>query len=206
MRLFHNRPFALLCAVFIAVAVCAYRLDIKYKYLLIAVLLTVGALCALAAIFLRSRRKLSLTAVFCLLCVISAVLAAVSQILFIDRKREEQKSYIGERSVGFVVIGEEYVGEYSTEYLVRVERIDSYEVDFYTSTVTAFADCFDVGDRVYARATVADAGDSVFGYSYNRDGDRYVQLVLRNEESCALLSSGNTDIRIFLRSMRNPFT
>ena len=210
MRLFHNRPFAFLCFAFIFVAFCLSYVSWEIKVIFAAILFlaafSIGGALVLRKALKKEKTKAYYKTFFVLLVAISAMLAPLSHLTFVDLRREAALEFVGERYVSFVVISEKYDGEYSSEYLVKTESIDKQGEAYKCLVICAFPDAFEVGDKIYAKAELYPSGEELLGYNrYASDGE-YLQGVIQNDTDYAVISKGNNNLSIAIRSIRNAFS
>jgi hypothetical protein len=192
------------------VAFCLSYVSWEIKAIVATVFFLAALSVGVTLAFYRSLRKAKTGAyyktVFILLVVISAMLAPLSHLGFVDSRREAALKLVGERYVSFVVISEKYEGEYSSEYLVSTESIDKQGGAYKCLMICTFPDAFEVGDKIYAKAELYPAGEELFGYNrYASDGE-YLQGVIQNETDYALISKGNKSLSIAIGSIRNAFS
>ena len=148
MRIFHNRPLALLCFIFIAVSLLTsnggWNADIIAALILcfaaIAVLITIFFL----ILFNRIDGNRFVRIVFLFLAIMSALAAPISQFIFEDVSKASALESVGEeRRVSFVVVDEEFEGDYSSEYHVKTVSVDGKEKEVRCIIVCAFSGAFE---------------------------------------------------------------
>ena len=210
MRLFHNRPFAFLCLTFISVAFCLSYFSWQGKALFALLFFFAILVFAIVAFIINRRKgarsKAFYKTVFLLLVAVAAMLAPLSHLAFVDARREAALNRIGERYVSFVVVSEEYEGEFSSEYLVKTESIDKESASFKCLMICSFSDAFDVGDKIYAKAELYPVGEELFGYVRFASHGENLQGVIQNSTDYAVISEGNKTLSIHINTVREEFS
>ncbi len=210
MRIFHNRPLAFFCFVFITVSLLisdgGRNTDIVAMILLAIPAITIAVITVCVAIFNRQRQIMLFRLCFALFAIIAAILAPLSHYFLDDAKRDSALSYVGERYVSFTVIEEKYEGSYSSEYLVITEGIDGEAKRLRCTMACAFPDAFDVGDKIYAKADIRPCGEEILGYARYADAGEYVQGAVYERSHFAVISKGNENAEIKINKIKLAFS
>ena len=200
MSLFKNRSLALLCFVFIATGVIAYKISIQAK----AVGILISCLCAVICVITAFRsEKVRIKAIFCALCALSVLLSLFSQWAFVDMKREKALSYVGERTVQILVVDEVYSSDFSSEYKVLINEVDGETVSLSADLVCDFSDELNMGDSAYIKGEVFSAHEKTNRYARERDEDVYIMLEVESVDRMMILSRDNVNARIWLERLRD---
>lgn len=203
MKLFYNRRLALFCCIFIAVSVALYKLNIQYKIALSIASGVVLLLFALVAFITRKGSVSHVRSVFCAICALSVLAASVLQVVAIDLKRNDALECTGERYVSFIVVGEEYESEYSSEYIVLTESVDGEGKRFSSRVTCFFSDAFDVGDKIYAKAEIYPAVEYSAGNIGSTERDEYICISIYDSSNYAVISEGNRSPAILFGKLRS---
>jgi len=200
MNLFKNRPFALLCFIFIATSVVAYKISLKAKFIgALFFLLCILVCVTVAFVFKRFRIR----AIFCALCAVSILLPILSQAVLVDMRREKALSYSGERILKVLVVDDGYASAFSSEYEVIINEVDGETVSISSELICDFSGELNVGDIAYVRAEVHAVGEELNGYTRNYDEDIYIQALVENTDALVVISRGNLNAKIRLGQLRD---
>lgn len=199
MNLFKNRPLALFCLIFIFVSVSVYSFSSNATITVACVLLACTAVCLAVAIFRADKR---VKAVFMLFCFLFASFAAISQWAIVDLRREKAESFVGEDTIRFTVIAEEYSSRHSSEYRVRIEDIGGDSVSLPSSVVMSFPSEYRTGDELYARAVIYSAGEEIMGFSRRESENVYIRAAVLDRGDIALVSSEKVSLEIIFERLR----
>jgi len=192
LQLFKRRPLCFFCFVFAAVCLIAAKIGLVAKlWISVAVILLVIA--TAICLFVTKRYR---TALFYLLFTLSFILVAMLSSLFgIDLPQRRAEGYVGEHAVKLCVLDKEYSSEYSSEYTVKLENVDGEKASINTRLLLNFKSDIDVGDTVYANASLSrneDSNDNVLLVCvvdgegrglvkyFDRDAPIYEKLVSKN--------------------------
>lgn len=160
MGLFYRRPLCFFCFSFVLASVLVCGAEYYARLALAVAALVLFAAAVVFCILLKRIRLHMLTVVLCLLFVVLALLNSFLRIGLSPKEREE---YTGEHVVELSVLSEEYSSEYSSAYVVKLERIDGDGAAIKSLLVCGFATELNVGDTVYASAELTDMESSVLG-------------------------------------------
>lgn len=160
MGLFYRRPLCFFCFSFVLASVLVRGAEYHTRLVLAVAASVLFAVAVIFCIILKHVRLQMLTATFCILFV---ALALLNSFLRIGLTPSEREKYTGEHVVELSVLSEEYSSEYSSAYVVKLERIDDDGVSVKSLLVCGFAAELNIGDTVYASAELTDMETSVLG-------------------------------------------
>lgn len=201
VELFKNRPFALLCCIFIMLSALIYRADMVIKLFLTALLAVFCALAYLVYRILKDQKK-RMAFFFAFLCAVSALLSPLSQIAGFELKRDKALEYCGEHYVTFTVENVNYTGEYSSEYGVKITDVDGDNVSFSSICVTAFSSELSIGDKASAIAEIYPSGEKLLGYSRDSAENVYIDIAVYNRENLVVTDVNRTTLRGYFNLLR----
>ncbi|MBE6597129.1 MAG: ComEC/Rec2 family competence protein [Ruminococcaceae bacterium] len=200
MKLFKNRPLAVVCTFFISTCAILYTAGLHLRLIVAAILATLF-FGAVVAVFLPKGDRVK--KIFASLCLFGAFLAPLSQILLFDLPRERALREVGEQRVIFSVESVKHTSEYSSEYGVRVEEIEGDRVSLRSVAVTGFKSELEIGDRVFAKAEITPAGESLLGYVRHSEEDVYIELTVYEENEYLLVERKAYTIRGIFNILRD---
>ena len=196
MHIFKNRPLALSCCTFAAVAVLA--LSISASVQIICITASVLSLLVLTFFFLRTKKR---TVFFAMLLIFAVLLAFLSSYLFFYVRYQKWQERIGEECVVEGVILKREVGKpYQSVLVAEIHSIngESCRADVrlqfpYASTLQV-GDCFrlsGVGAPFESKYTENEETNSI------KDG---ILLCITSEdmENCELIEDGRPSLRAIL--------
>ncbi len=192
MNLFKNRPLAVICFIFLAAGAALYRTDLALRA---AVAVALAAAFLAALIFTLIAKGDRVKKIFVTLCLFAALLAPMSQILGMDIPRSRALNEVGEQRVLFTVESVEYSSDYSAEYGVKISEIEGEKLGAPSVAVTGFGSRLEIGDRVFAKASIYPAGENIFGYSRNSEDNVYIHLAIYEESDYIILERGKLTFR-----------
>lgn len=206
MRIFHNRPLAFFCFVFIALSLLisdgGRDADLIAVLLLAIAAIIISAITVCIVILNKKRQRAIFRLCFVLFAIIAAILAPLSHYFLDDAKRDSALLCTGERYVSFTVIEEKYEGSYSSEYLVITEGVDGKAKRLRCTMVCAFPDAFDVGEKIYAKVDIKPSGEEILGYIRYAEIGEYVQGAIYERSHFAIISEENENLEIKINKIK----
>lgn len=128
MQIFHRRPLAVICVVFMAAALFGFLVQPQVKYVAASVL-TVSALVAVA-LFAAGRLRRG-TLIMTVAAVISAMLALLGSYIYFDIRYADAQKYIGASCrIEGIVTARRYTNSYSSGYAVRLDSVDGGRANY----------------------------------------------------------------------------
>ena len=192
-EIFKNRPFALLCAVFMSASLLCFLVQGRYK-LIAALVFSVFGIAMLAVDVIRRRVKFSKAM---LVFVLPLILACIISYLYFDFGYQNVRLLDGEnRTVEGVVIEEKSYAEHGSVYTVRLTSVDGYKVNVRARLECEYGGSFVIGDGFLMTVDLSAPEDSsptystklnaisdgimIFAYSY--DENNYAPLEMQSHD------------------------
>ncbi len=160
MQLFRRRPLCLFCFLFVVSTLLAIKLSLEAKLLIIcAVIVAILVI----AIYLFAIKSFRYRLLYCLLALVFVGGGMLSSAVGIDIPQRQAADCIGEHPVKMTVLNEEYSSEYSSAYVVRIEKIGDKDTSLKAIFFEDFENELYVGDTVYLNARLMPMDSMVYG-------------------------------------------
>lgn len=161
-EIFKNRPFALLCAVFMSASLVCFLVIGTYKLIAAVAFAALGVI-MLAVDIIRRRVKFSKAALVFVLPVILACLVSYSHF---DLSYRNVRLLDGEnRTVEGVVLEEKSCSEHGSVYTVRITSVDGNRVNVKARLECEYGGSFVIGDGFRMTVDLSEPKDSSPTYS-----------------------------------------
>ena len=174
MEIFRRRYLCFFAFLFMFVSVCLFSFAYTPKLSVVIILAVLGLVGIVAAIFIKKHRfVLCVGAVALLFCVV----AAFNSFVFISVPQSRAENYISDSVQARVrILSCEYSDQTSSEYLVRIEKIDEDEPDIKAYLYCDFPSELDYGDKMISTFKISQASDYV-----NKQGDILLTLSINED-------------------------
>lgn len=196
MHIFKNRPLALACCTFAAVAVLALSMSASVQ--IICIIASVLSLSILAFFFFRTKKR---TVFLALLLILSVILALLSSYLFFHMRYQKWQDRIGKECVVEGVILEREVGKpYQSVLVAEIHSINGRTCRADVRLQFPYASTLQVGDR-FRLSGVGAPFESKYTENEEinsvKDG---ILLCITSEdmENCELIEDGRPSLRATL--------
>lgn len=174
MEIFRRRYLCFFAFLFMLVSVCLFNFAYTPKLSVVIVLAALALVGIVVAIFVKKHRfVLCIVAVSLLFCVV----ASFNSFMFISLPQSRADNYISDSAQARVrILSCEYSDQTSSEYLVRIEKINEDEPDIKAYLYCDFPSELDYGDKMIATFKISKPSDYV-----NKQGDILLTLSINED-------------------------
>ena len=143
MHIFKDRPLALTCCLFAAVAAMAHLMSVSVQ--IICIIASVLSLIALIFLFLKTQKRAAFLAIFLL---VATILALVSSYLFFQVRYQNWQNRIGEECIVEGIVLERETGKpYQSTLIAEIHSINGKTCYADVRLQFPYASSLQVGDR-----------------------------------------------------------
>ena len=201
-EIFKNRPFALLCAVFMSASLLCFLVQGKYKLIAAAIFAVLGV-AALTVDLIRRRVKFSKAA---LVFVLPVIIACLVSYLYFDYGYQNVRRLDGEdRTVEGTVIETKSYAEHGSIYTVRITSVDGKKTDILARLECDYGGSFVTGDRFRMKVDLSAPEDTspIYSTKLNAISDGITLFAhSRAESGFVSLGTLNDDLEVIFAKLK----